>query len=171
MEDLLQVGVITTTHGVRGEVKVFPTTDDPARFKKLKNVVLDTGKEMIDLEVAGVKFFKNMVIVKFKGIDNINDVEKYRKKSLYVTRENAVKLKKNEYFIADLIGLSVIREDNGEVLGELTDVLQTGANDVYEVKMEDGKEVLLPAIRECIKNVDLQKGEITVHVMKGLLDE
>ena len=171
MEDLLQVGVITTTHGVRGEVKVFPTTDDPARFKKLKNVVLDTGKELVDLEVAGVKFFKNMVIVKFKGIDNINDVEKYRNKSLYVTRENAVKLKKNEYFIADLIGLSVIREDNGEVLGKLTDVLQTGANDVYEVKMEDGKEVLLPAIRECIKNVDLQKGEITVHVMKGLLDE
>ena len=97
MEDLLQVGVITTTHGVRGEVKVFPTTDDPARFKKLKNVVLDTGKELVDLEVAGVKFFKNMVIVKFKGIDNINDVEKYRKKSLYVTRENAVKLKKNAF--------------------------------------------------------------------------
>ena len=171
MEDLLQVGVITTTHGVRGEVKVFPTTDDPARFKKLKNVILDTGKEKLELEIAGVKFFKNMVILKFKGIDDINDVEKYRKKSLYVTRENAVKLKKDEYFIADLIGLSVIREDNGEVLGKLTDVLQTGANDVYEVKMEDGKEILLPAIRECIKKVDLQKGEITVHVMKGLLDE
>ena len=171
MEDLLQVGVITTTHGVRGEVKVFPTTDDPARFKKLKNVILDTGKEKLELEIAGVKFFKNMVILKFKGIDDINDVEKYRKKSLYVTRENAVKLKKDEYFIADLIDLSVIREDNGEVLGKLTDVLQTGANDVYEVKMEDGKEILLPAIRECIKKVDLQKGEITVHVMKGLLDE
>ena len=171
MEDLLQVGVITTTHGVRGEVKVFPTTDDPARFKKLKNVILDTGKEKLELEIAGVKFFKNMVILKFKGIDDINDVEKYRKKSLYVTRENAVKLKKDEYFIADLIGLSVIREDNGEVLGKLTDVLQTGANDVYEVKMEDGKEILLPAIRECIKKVDLQKCEITVHVMKGLLDE
>ena len=124
MEDLLQVGVITTTHGVRGEVKVFPTTDDPARFKKLKNVVLDTGKELVDLEVAGVKFFKNMVIVKFKGIDNINDVEKYRKKSLYVTRENAVKLKKNEYFIADLIGLQA-ESDEGEDLGELSDVLQT----------------------------------------------
>ena len=171
MEEFLQVGVITATHGIHGEVKVFPTTDDPKRFKKLKKVLLDTGREKLELEVEGVKFFKNMVIVKFKGIDNINDVEKYRKKSLYVTRENAVKLKKNEYFIADLIGLSVIREDNGEVLGELTDVLQTGANDVYEVKMEDGKEVLLPAIRECIKNVDLQKGEITVHVMKGLLDE
>ena len=82
MEDLLQVGVITTTHGVRGEVKVFPTTDDPARFKKLKNVVLDTGKEMIDLEVAGVKFFKNMVIVKFKGIDNINEVKISKKESV-----------------------------------------------------------------------------------------
>ena len=136
MEDLLQVGVITTTHGVRGEVKVFPTTDDPARFKKLKNVILDTGKEKLELEIAGVKFFKNMVILKFKGIDDRNDVERMRQAKLLVTRENAVELGKDEYFIADLIGLSVIREDNGEVLGELTDVLQTGANDVYEVKLK-----------------------------------
>ena len=167
MEDLLQVGVITTTHGVRGEVKVFPTTDDPARFKKLKNVVLDTGKEMIDLEVAGVKFFKNMVIVKFKGIDNINDVEKYRKKSLYVTRENTVKLKKNEYFIADLIGLSV-ESDEGEYLGEVSDVLQTGANDVYVLSKEGMDDILLPAIRECVKNVDLEGGKMTVHLLPGL---
>ena len=159
MEDLLQVGVITTTHGVRGEVKVFPTTDDPARFKKLKNVVLDTGKELVDLEVAGVKFFKNMVIVKFKGIDNINDVEKYRKKSLYVTRENAVKLKKNEYFIADLIGLQA-ESDEGEDLGELSDVLQTGANDVYVLSKEGTDDILLPAIRECVKEVDLENGKI-----------
>lgn len=167
MEDLLQVGVITSTHGVRGEVKVFPTTDDPARFKKLKNVVLDTGKEMIDLEVAGVKFFKNMVIVKFKGIDNINDVEKYRQKSLYVTRENAVKLKKNEYFIADLIGLSA-KSDEGEDLGILSDVLQTGANDVYVLSKEGSDDILLPAIRECVKEVDLDNGEITVHLLPGL---
>ena len=159
MEDLLQVGVITTTHGVRGEVKVFPTTDDPARFKKLKNVVLDTGKELVDLEVAGVKFFKNMVIVKFKGIVNINDVEKYRKKSLYVTRENAVKLKKNEYFIADLIGLQA-ESDEGEDLGELSDVLQTGANDVYVLSKEGTDDILLPAIKECVKEVDLENGKI-----------
>lgn len=167
MEDLLQVGVITTTHGVRGEVKVFPTTDDPARFKKLKNVVLDTGKELVDLEVAGVKFFKNMVIVKFKGIDNINDVEKYRKKSLYVTRENAVKLKKNEYFIADLIGLQA-ESDEGEDLGELSDVLQTGANDVYVLSKEGTDDILLPAIRECVKEVDLENGKIIVHLLPGL---
>jgi 16S rRNA processing protein RimM len=167
MEDLLQVGVITTTHGVRGEVKVFPTTDDPARFKKLKKVILDTGKEKLELEVAGVKFFKNMVILKFKGIDNINDVEKYRKKSLYVTRENAVKLKRNEYFIADLIGLKVI-SDEGEDLGTLTDVLQTGANDVYIISKEGVDDILVPAIRDCIQDVDIAGGQMMIHLLPGL---
>lgn len=167
MEDLLQVGVITSTHGVRGEVKVFPTTDDMARFKKLKQVILDTGKEKIELEIAGVKFFKNMVILKFKGFDDINDVEKYRKKSLYVTRENAVKLKKNEYFIADLIGLSVT-SDEGENLGEITDVLQTGANDVYVISKNGVPDILLPAIRDCVKNVDIAGGSMEVHLLPGL---
>lgn len=169
MEDLLQVGVITSTHGVRGEVKVFPTTDDATRFRKLKNVILDTGKEKLDLEIAGVKFFKNMVILKFKGIDNINDVEKYRKMSLFVTRENAVKLKKDEYFIADLIGLKV-QTDEGEALGEVTDVLQTGANDVYEIRTEDGETILLPAIKDCVKEVDIEGGSMLVHLLPGLRD-
>ena len=169
MENLLQVGVITTTHGVRGEVKVFPTTDDAARFKKLKQVILDTGKEHLALEIAGVKFFKNMVILKFKGYDNINDVEMFRKKSLYVTRENAVKLKKNEYFIADLIGLKVI-SDEGEDLGELTDVLQTGANDVYVISKEGADDILLPAIKDCVKQVDIEGGTMQVHLLEGLRD-
>ena len=99
MEQLLQVGVISSTHGVRGEVKVYPTTDDVNRFKKLKKVILDTGKEQKELEIQSVKFFKQMVILKFKGIDNINDIEKYKGKSLYVTREHAVKLNKDEYLL------------------------------------------------------------------------
>lgn len=169
MEDLLQVGVITTTHGVRGEVKVFPTTDDAARFKKLKQVILDTGKEKVELEIAGVKFFKNLVILKFKGIDDINDVEKYRKKSLYVTRENAVKLKKDEYFIADLIGLKAI-SDEGEDLGIINDVLQTGANDVYVIEKEGAEELLVPAIKECVKNVDIEGGTMELHLLPGLRD-
>lgn len=169
MEDLLQVGVITTTHGVRGEVKVFPTTDDSARFKELKKVLLDTGKGTLELEIAGVKFFKNLVILKFKGIDDINEMEKYKKCGLYVAREDAVALDENEYFIADLIGLKVW-SDEDEELGELTDVLQTGANDVYVVRQEDGEELLLPAIRECVKEVDLKKGKILVHLLKGLRD-
>lgn len=139
MEEYLQVGVITNTHGIRGEVKVFPTTDDPARFKKLKHVFLDTGKEYQKMEIEQVKFFKQFVILKFKGYDNINDIEKYRQKSLLVDRAHAVKLKKDEYFIADLIGLSVYTEEQ-KFLGVLRDVLQTGANDVYVVEMENKEE-------------------------------
>ena len=118
MEERFQVGVISSTHGIKGEVKVFPTTDDVKRFKKNMELILDTGKEEILLSVESVKFFKQFVILKFKGIDNINDIEKYKSKSLYVTRKNAVKLKKDEYFIADLLGMNVF-EDTGEPLGIL----------------------------------------------------
>ena len=169
MEDLLQVGIITSTHGVRGEVKVYPTTDDPRRFRRLKEVVLDTGREKLNLEIEGVKFFKQFVILKFKGLDNINDIEKYRQKSLYVTRKNAVRLQRDEYFIADLIGLKVQDED-GKELGTVKDVIETGANDVYEVEMEDGRSLLLPAIKQCILNVDVENGTMQVHVLEGLLD-
>ena len=169
MENLLRVGVITSTHGVRGEVKVFPTTDDMNRFKKLKTVILDTKKGHKTLNVESVKFFKNMVILKFKGYDNINDVEMWRQMDLLITRDQAVKLNPDENFIVDLIGLTVVT-DEGEKLGVMQDVLQTGANDVYIVKMASGKEVLLPAIKDCILNVDLEKGEMLVHVLDGLLD-
>ena len=169
MEDLLQVGIITSTHGVRGEVKVYPTTDDPRRFRRLKEVVLDTGREKINLEIEGVKFFKQFVILKFKGLDNINDIEKYRQKSLYVTRKNAVRLQRDEYFIADLIGLKVQDEDGTE-LGTVKDVIETGTNDVYEVEMADGRSLLLPAIKQCILNVDVENGMMQVHVLEGLLD-
>ena len=153
MEQTLRVGVITSTHGVRGEVKVFPTTDDAKRFKKLKQV----------------KFFKNMVIVKFKGFDDINDIEIYKNKDILITREDAVPLGPDENFIVDLIGLKVVT-DEGEELGTLKDVLQTGANDVYVVEMTDGKELLLPAIKQCILNVDLEQQTMTVHVLDGLMD-
>lgn len=168
MQDILQVGAVTSTHGLAGEVKVFPTTDDPKRFKKLKKVLIDTGKGMRELEVAHVKFFKNLVILKFCGCDKIEDVMGFKGRDLYVTRENAVKLKKNEYFIADLIGMKVFLED-GTYLGMLAEVLQTGANDVYEVHMEDGREVLVPAIRQCILDVDIEAEKMTVHLLEGLL--
>lgn len=168
MLDELQVGVITQTHGIRGEVKVFPTTDDASRFKKLKEVIMDTGRERIDMEIEGVKFFKQYAIVKFKGYDSINDIEKYKSARLFVTRDKAVKLKKDEYFIADLIDMDVVTED-GEFFGRLKDVMATGANDVYVVECGDGTEVLLPAIRECVKDIDMEQGRITVHIMEGLL--
>ena len=169
METKLQVGVISSTHGVRGEVKVFPTTDDVKRFKRLKEVILDTGKEELTLEIEGVKFFKQFVILKFKGYDNINDIEKYKGKSLFVTRANAVRLRRDEYFIADLQGLTVVDEED-KVLGTLRNVMETGANDVYIIDMADGREVLVPAIKECILHVDVEAGKMQIHLMDGLLD-
>lgn len=169
MEDFFQVGVITSTHGLKGEVKVFPTTDDPRRFKRLKEVILDTGKERLQLEIEGVKFFKQFVILKFRGIDNINDVEKYRRASLLVARKDAVRLQKDEYFIADLMGLRV-RDEDGDEIGVLKNVIETGANDVYVIEMTDGRELLLPAIKQCVLEVDVEAGFIRIHIMEGLLD-
>ena len=169
MEQFLRVGVISSTHGIRGEVKVYPTTDDPERFLDLDEVILDTGREHKILEIEGVKFFKNQVILKFKGYDNINDIEKYLKKDLLVDREHAVELGENENFIAGLIDMEVVT-DEGKVLGTLTDVIETGANDVYAVKTPEGKEILLPAIRDCILDVNVDEKRMTVHVMEGLLD-
>ena len=168
MEQLLQVGVITQTHGVRGEVKVFPTTDDAARFKKLKHVMLDTGKETLPLEIESVKFFKQFVILKFKGFDNINDIERYKRCPRLIERENAVPLEEGEYFIADMIGMKVIT-DEGENFGILKDVMETGANDVYVIEHPSEGEVLVPAIKECILDVDIENRQMKIHVMNGLI--
>lgn len=168
MEKQLQVGVISSTHGVRGEVKVFPTTDDVTRFRQLKKVYLDTGREMLPLEIQNVKFFKQFAILKFKGVDNINDIEKYRGKSLMIDREDAVDLEEDEYFIADMIGMKVCTEDGSE-FGTLKDVMETGANDVYIIDSLEHGEVLIPAIRECILDVDMDEERMTIHLMEGLV--
>lgn len=169
MEDMFRVGVISNTHGIKGEVKVYPTTDDIRRFDDLKEVVLDTDSEQLKLNVAGVKYFKNMVILKFKEFDNINDIIKYKGMDLLVTRENAIPLEEGEYYIADIIGSDVITDED-KYLGKLVDVMQTGANDVYVVKRENGKEVLLPSIKQCILDRDIENKIVRVHIMKGLLD-
>ena len=168
MEDRLQVGVISSTHGVRGEVKVFPTTDDATRFKKLKQVYLDTGKEQMLLEIQGVNFFKQFVILKFKGIDNINDIEKYKGRSLFVERKDAVPLEEDEYYIADMLGMSVYTED-GARFGTLKDVMETGANDVYIIDSDDHGEILVPAIKQCILSVDVEADRMVIHLMDGLI--
>ena len=169
MEDLLKVGIISSTHGIRGEVKVFPTTDDPQRFKKLDRVLLDNEKEKRELKIQSVKFFKQFVIVKFAEINDINDVEQYKGSSLFVTRKQAVKLDKDEYFIADLIGISVIAQKE-QLKGILKDVIETGANDVYVIALSDGRELLLPAIKECVLSVDIEKGEMQIRLLDGLLE-
>lgn len=169
MEELFRIGSIATTHGVHGEVKVYPTTDDPGRYKKIKEVILDNGKEQKTAHIEQTKFFKQMVIVKFREYNTMDEAEKLRGYELYVTREHAIPLKKNEYYIADLIDMQVLT-DEGAALGVIEDVLQTGANDVYVVQQPSGKEILLPAIRDCILSVDVPEKKMTVHILDGLLD-
>ena len=170
MTESFQVGVIASTHGLAGEVNVFPTTQDPDRFKKLKKVTLHTQKgEEILLDVVSARFFKKFVIVKFKQFNNINEVEKFRGCELTIDRKDAIKLEKDEYYCADLIGLTIVDEEGAE-LGTLTEILQTGANDVYEMALKDSEEkIYIPAIKDCIKEIDIDAGKITIHVMPGLL--
>ena len=168
MEQYLRVGVISSTHGLKCEVKVSPTTDDPERFRKLKKVYLDTGKDYMPLKVTGIKFFKNQVIRKFQEFQDINEIEKYRGKDLLIDREQAVPLAENENFIVDLIDMDVYDEEEKR-LGTLTDVLQTGANDVYVVETDEGKEILLPAIPSCILDVDVEAAKMIVRIPEGLL--
>lgn len=168
MEEFLKVGIVSSTHGVRGEVKVFPTTDDVKRFKKLKKVFMDYQGQRQPVEIEGVKFFKQFAILKLKGIDSLNDVECYRGCELYVERKDAVPLKKDEYYIADLIGMQVYTTD-GKRFGELTDVMETGANDVYVIASEEYGEVLVPAIKDCIREVDVEKQSMVIHLLEGLI--
>ena len=171
MTESFQVGVIASTHGLQGEVNVFPTTQDPDRFKKLKKVTLHTQKgEEILLDVVSARFFKKFVIVKFKQFSDINEVEKFRGCELTIDRKDAIKLNKGEYYCADLIGLKIVDED-GKELGTLSEILQTGANDVYEMTRNDTDEkVYIPAIKDCVKEIDVEGGKIVIHVMDGLLD-
>ena len=169
MVEEFQIGVITQTHGIKGEVKVFPTTDEVKRLQRLEKVTIDSGKKRVEAEIESVKFFKQFVILKFKGFDTIEDIQPYKQAKLLVDREHAVRLRKDEYFVADLIGTKVV-SDEGTELGVMTDVIETGANDVYVVKNSEGEEILFPAIKDCVKEVDLENGVITLHVMDGLLD-
>jgi 16S rRNA processing protein RimM len=169
MEERLQVGVITSPHGLRGEVKVFPTTDEPQRFRQLKEVLLLRETETQTLAITGIKYSGRFVILKFAGLERIEDVERLKGQGLWVERQNAVELAEDEYFAADLLDMTVISED-GEELGRIKEVIHTGANDVYIVTNEAGRRILLPAIKDCILAVELEKHLMRVHLLEGLLE-
>ena len=159
--------MITGTHGLRGEVKVFPTTEDPARFLDLKEVILQMPGQERRLKIRSVKFFKKFVILGFEGMDRIEDVERLKGAELLIPREEAIELEEGEYFIPDLLGLKVITDD-GRELGSIADVIETGANNVYDVQDDKGGRILIPAIPQCILDVRLEEGEMTVHLLPGL---
>ena len=168
MQGNLEIGQIVNTFGIKGFVKVNPFVDDISRFDELTKVYIKKQKILNELEIEEVKYHKNMVLIKFKGIDKVEDAETLRNSYLEVDRENAIDLEEGTYFIADLIGLQVINDEE-KILGKLEDIFNTGSNDIYVVKDELGKQILLPAISEVIKEINLEERKIVVHLLEGLI--
>ncbi len=171
MNDYFVIGKIVNTQGVRGDVRILPQTDDITRFEKLEKVEIfrENDKNSIKvLTIGKVWYHKSFVVIKFKEIENMNDAEKIKDYFIRIDRKDAVPLEEDEYFITDLIGVKVITEDK-ENLGIIKDVITTGANDVYIIKTS-GKDILIPAIKQCILDVDMENRIMTIHLMKGLVD-
>ena len=168
MDEYLEIGQIVNTNGLKGFLKVKPLTDDITRFEDLEKVYIQKGNELVEFTIQDVKYSKNMVLLKLEGIDDIDEAQKYRNFYIKINREDAVELEDNSYFIVDIIG-SEVYTDEDVFLGKVIDVFPTGSNDVYTVKAEDGKEILLPAIEDVIKNVDIKNKKIIVHLLEGLI--
>ncbi len=176
MEEYLRIGVLTRPHGVHGEAKVFPTTDYPERFEEVTEVIIKTKRGDIRTGIEAVRYFKNLAIVKFACFQNPEEIQGIAGSDIMISRDQAQPLEEGEYYIADLLGCKVVADADsdtcaGQELGVVKDVLQTGANDVYVVKTPSGSELLLPVIPDCIRNVDIETGVITVNLLKGLADE
>lgn len=163
-----EIGQIVNTFGIKGMVKVNPFTDDISKFEEMDTILVDKKGNLQEMEIEEVKYSKNQVLLKLKGIETIEEAEKYRNCYLKLPREKAKKLPEGTYFIADLIGLEVYT-DEGSLLGKVDDIYNSGASDIYVIKDELGKQILLPAIKEVIKEVDLEQEKITVHLLNGLI--
>ena len=168
MEEYFEIGQIVNTSGLKGEIKIKPFTDDITKFNKFKTIYVSIKKELKEFEIEKVRFSKNMVFLKLKGIESIEEAENYRNLYLKIKRNKDEKLEENTYYIVDILGCKVYTDEQKE-LGEVVDVFSTGSNDVYVVKDELGKQVLLPAIKDVIKNVNIENRLITVHLLEGLI--
>lgn len=168
MQEMLEIGQIINTFGIKGFVKVIPFTDDIKRFDNLEKVYVKTKKEIKEYEIEEVKYHKNMVLIKFKGINKLEEANLLRESYLKIDRKDSIPLEEDAYFIVDLIGLEVYTEE-GVLLGRLEDIFNTGSNDIYVVKDELGKQVLLPAIAEVIKEINVENKKIIVHLLNGLV--
>lgn len=168
MEQMFTIGKIVNTHGVKGEMRILPSTDDIKRFEKLKQVTVVNREEKV-YEITGIRYHKNFVLLKFKGIDTLNDAELLKNSLIKIDRKDSLPLEEDEYYISDLYGMNVITEE-GRDLGEIKDILYTGSsNDVYIIfNKETQKEILIPAIKQCIKKVDVSNNLMTVHLLEGL---
>ena len=168
MDNLLEIGQIVNSYGIKGFLKVVPFTDNVKRFDDLKTIYIEKNKKLSEIEIEEVKYHKNLVLLKLMGIDDINDTLEFKNCYIKIDIKDAVELPEDTYFIVDLIDMDVTT-DEGENLGKIVDVFPTGSNDVYVVKDELGKQVLLPAIGDVIKSVDVKNKKMVVHLIEGLI--
>ena len=166
MKDYFVIGKIVNTQGLKGEVRVVPATDDINRFKILKSINIDRNGNILEVEVENVRFHKQFVLLKFKGIDNITDAEKLKNFEIKISSADAIPCEEDEYYIRDLYGMEVFT-DESEFLGVLEDIIFTGANDVYVIKKEKS-QILIPAIKKCILSVNTTENKMIVKLLKGL---
>ncbi len=164
----LEIGQIVNTFGIKGMVKVKPFTDDIRRFDELKTVYVEKNSNQTEYEIEEVKYHKDMVLIKFKGIDKVEQAEMLRNSYLTVSRDSVEKLEEGRYYIVDLLGLEVYTDEQ-TLLGTLEDIFNTGSNDIYVVKDKQGKQILLPAIQDVIKQIDIENKKIIVHLLPGLI--
>ncbi|MBQ6632651.1 MAG: 16S rRNA processing protein RimM [Ruminococcus sp.] len=163
---LLEVGKIVSVFGIKGEVKVQPWCDTPQFICDFDTLYYKSGTPVV---VERSRVQKNMVVMKIKGTDTVEDAQKLRNRVLYIDRDD-VELDEGCYFVQDLIGLTVIESKDGKVYGKISDVSETGANDVYHIKDEDGREYLIPAILDVIDSVDIEGGVMKITALDGLFD-
>lgn len=168
MTKYLEIGQIVNTFGIKGMVKIKPFTDDINRFDKLKKVYIKNKEGKKEYQIQEVKYHKNMVLMKLEGIDTPEQADLLRQSYLLIDRADEEPLEEGVYYIVDLLGLEVYTDEN-KLLGKVEDIFNTGSNDIYVIKDEMGKQILLPGIPEVLKNVDLEKGRITVHLIPGLI--
>lgn len=170
MEGYFEIGVITGTHGIKGTFKVFPTTEDPKRFELLKEVIIEHKNKQEIFKIAKVAYHKNLVLLTVKGIDDINVAELYKRDRILIADTEALPLEEDEYYARDILGMEVFTND-GERLGTIEDIYETGANDVYAIKDgEESKELLIPAIKQCILEVNKQDKKMIIKLLEGLRD-
>ena len=172
LPEYLSVGYVLKPHGIKGELKVEPLTDDMYRFDKLDWVFLKRGNEYKPLKIVSRKYGRNFVILKLDGFEDRNQSETLRNQYLWIPREDVLSLPEDTYYIADIIGCSV-ETDDGRFLGHVHEVLQTGSNDVYIVRNESGREVLVPTLKKVVTEVDLVDRKIRINAgeMEGLLPD
>lgn len=168
MTKYLEIGQIVNTFGIKGMVKVKPFTENVKRFDKLEKIYIENKKSRKEYEIEEVKYHKDMVLIKFKGINTLEEANLLRESCLIIDREKEEPLEEGTYYIVDMIGLEVYTEE-GELLGKLEDIFNTGSNDIYVVKNELGKQILLPAIGEVIKQIDMENKKMIVHLISGLV--